>query len=49
MLRILKNLLTKEGVDDRIGKVLKKDKIIFKKLEKSLKKLLTKKNKNDKI
>ena len=49
MLRILKNLLTKEGVDDRIGKVLKKDKIIFKKLEKSLKKLLTKKNKNDMI
>ena len=41
--------LTKGKVDDRIENVLKETKSFLKKFEKSFKKLLTKKNKNDKI
>jgi len=41
--------LTKGEVDDRIENVLKETKSFLKKFEKSFKKLLTNKNKNDKI
>ena len=41
--------LTKGKVDDRIENVLKETKSFLKKFEKKFKKLLTNKNKNDKI